>query len=167
MTSPWSTGLCSRRGSGVTARSTRGSAPIPSSPSSPASPCRLREQPGQDGTIPYPRSDPGDPMTSIHAYDPTALNTTLRRTAAATYRGADDRRLQPAPGRSRPAPALSRLGVARPDSRSTCNSPASTPACGPSLLWAHALRQRRDQAAAPRRARRSSPASPRRSAITA
>src|SRR5580700_5765656 len=46
MDMPWSVAWCSRRGSGVTARSSARSAPTPSSQSGPASPRRPRERPG-------------------------------------------------------------------------------------------------------------------------
>src|SRR6266705_465952 len=72
MATPWFTAWCSRRGSGVTARSAARSAPSPSSRSSPASPCRPRERPGQSGTIPYPRSGSRRTLvTSIHIFDPS------------------------------------------------------------------------------------------------
>ena len=55
-------------------------------PSGPASPCRPRERPGQPGTIPYPRSDPGDPMTSIQPPRPGHAGHDAGRAAAAADR---------------------------------------------------------------------------------
>ena len=71
-------------------------------------------------------------MTTIHTHDPTALNTTLAELPPLPMAALTIGVYQPAPGRSRPAPALLHLGVADQASRSTCSSPASSPACGPS-----------------------------------
>src|SRR6516225_9031744 len=73
MATPWSATWCSRRGSGVTARSSARSAPTRSTRPRPASPCRPRERPGRDGTIPASRSGPKETIMTTIPFDGTAV----------------------------------------------------------------------------------------------
>src|SRR6266496_6355038 len=71
MATPWFRAWCSRRGSGVTARSSARSAPSPSNRPCPASPRRPRNGPAIPEPSPARDQNQETLMTSIYIFDPS------------------------------------------------------------------------------------------------
>ena len=132
-------------------------------PASPPSPSMRPERPGQPRTIPYPRSDQGDPMTSIHTYDPTTAARhcpSCRRCRSARWRSAS-----PTCSRTRPTCRSPGTSPCSRPSRSACSSPRPGQHAGHHPVGAP-VRRRRHHQPAPGRGRPET-WSPRGSATTA